>query len=133
FPYTTLFRSIKDEASRSLVKRISELEQEEVQQILQQLGDTVRSSLASQGVPAQQQQLTFQADVRYQGQALLLTLDIDLDEVAQQGLQAIATAFDAEHEQLFTFSLSEAHELVNLRAIARSPRPEIAERVFEAQ
>src|SRR5690554_1212533 len=124
---------IKDEASRSLVKRISELEQEEVQQILQQFGDRVGRSVASQGVPAQQQQLTFQADVRYQGQALLLTLDIDLDEVAQQGLQAIATAFDAEHEQLFTFSLSEAHELVNLRAIARSPRPEIAERVFEAQ
>lgn len=124
---------VKDEASRSLVKRISDLEKTEVLQTLQQLGETVRDSLASQGVPAQQQHMTWQADVRYQGQALLLTLDIDLEALQAQGLETITTAFDAEHEQLFTFALSEAHELVNLRAIARSPRPDITERVFETE
>lgn len=122
---------VKDEASRSLVRRVSDMSVEEVTQILQQLGDSVRTSLASQSIPADVQQLTWQADVRYQGQALLLTLDIDLDRLAGEGMSAITAAFDAEHEQLFTFALSEAHELVNLRAIARAPRPEITERAFE--
>lgn len=122
---------VKDEASRSLVRRIGEMSVEEVTQILQQLGDSVRSSLAVQGVSAAQQQLTWQADVRYQGQALLLTLDIDPQRLASEGLQAITVAFDAEHEQLFTFALNEAHELVNLRAIARAPRPQITERGFD--
>lgn len=122
---------IKDEASRSLVKRISELETDEVTQQFEQLGETVRDSLASQGIPVGLQELNYQADVRYQGQALLLTLEIDLQVLAAQGLSAITDAFDAEHEQLFTFALSEAHELVNLRAISRSPRPEIAERTYE--
>ncbi|MDN5515969.1 MAG: hydantoinase/oxoprolinase family protein, partial [Pseudomonas sp.] len=123
---------VKDEASRSLVRRVSDMSVEEVVQILQQLGDSVRSSLAAQDIPAEVQQLTWQADVRYQGQALLLTLDIDPDELTRTGMQAITAAFDAEHEQLFTFALNEAHEVVNLRAIARAPRPEITERAFES-
>lgn len=122
---------VKDEASRSFVRRVSDITTEEVVQILQQLGDTVRSSLASQNIPAEVQQLTWQADVRYHGQALLLNLDIDPEQLAKDGMQVITAAFDAEHEQLFSFALNEDHELVNLRAISRAPRPEITERAFE--
>lgn len=123
---------VKDEASRSLVRRVADLDAEEVMRILQQLGDSVRTSLAAQDIPAEAQQLTWQADVRYQGQALLLTLDFEPEALREQGLEVITRAFDAEHEQLFTFALSEDHELVNLRAIARAPRPEIGERAFDA-
>src|SRR5690606_26715979 len=98
---------IKDEASRSLVRRISEMTSEEVVQVLEALSDNVRASLADQDVPADVQQLTWQADVRYQGQALLLTLDIDADALRADGLAVITAAFDAEHEQLFTFALNE--------------------------
>ena len=122
---------VKDEASRSFVRRVSETNTDEVSQILQQLGDTVRSSLASQNIPADVQQLNWQADVRYHGQALLLSLEVDLEQLAKDGLQVITSAFDAEHEQLFSFALNEDHELVNLRAISRAPRPEITERAFE--
>lgn len=122
---------VKDEASRSFVRRVSETSTEEVSQILQQLGDTVRSSLASQNIPADVQQLNWQADVRYHGQALLLSLEVDPEQLAKDGLQVITSAFDAEHEQLFSFALNEDHELVNLRAISRAPRPEITERAFE--
>lgn len=122
---------IKDEASRSLVRRISDLSVDEVVQILNQLGDSVSASLASQDIPADKQQLTWEADVRYQGQALLLSLDVSPEQLAKEGMEAITAAFNAEHEQLFTFSLDEAHELVNLRAIARAPRPDITERAFE--
>lgn len=122
---------VKDEASRSFVRRVSETSTDEVLQILQQLGDTVRSSLASQNIPADVQQLNWQADVRYHGQALLLSLEVDPEQLAKDGMQVITAAFDAEHEQLFSFALNEDHELVNLRAISRAPRPEITERAFE--
>lgn len=122
---------IKDEASRSLVRRLSEITAIEVADALDQLGDAVRASLAGQDIPPGQQQINWQADVRYQGQALLLTLDIDPAQVRVHGLDGLAKDFDTEHERQFTFSLSEAHELVGLRAIARAPRPAIADKVLE--
>lgn len=122
---------IKDEASRSLVRRLSEIGADEVADTLDQLGDAVRTSLAAQDIPVDQQQINWQADVRYQGQALLLTLEIDPADVRAHGLERLAQAFDVEHERQFTFALNEAHELVSLRAIARAPRPAIADKAVD--
>ncbi|MCF6754297.1 MULTISPECIES: hydantoinase/oxoprolinase family protein [Pseudomonadota] len=122
---------VKDEASRSIIRRLSELDLDEVMQTLDQLSSQVSQSLASQGVEPHLQQLNYQADVRYQGQALQLTLEVDRERLASEGLQVITGAFDAEHEQLFSFSLGDSHELINLRAIARAPRPQITERQYE--
>ncbi|RGP53640.1 hydantoinase/oxoprolinase family protein [Pseudomonas abyssi] len=119
---------VKDEASRSLIKRFSELDNSSVVGYFHQLADTVKSSLAAQDIPAEKQQLNYEADIRYQGQALLLTLEVDLADFEQDGLERLGKAFDAEHEQLFSFALDESQELVNLRAIARAPRPNITER-----
>lgn len=118
---------VKDEASRSLIKRFSELDNSAVVDALSQLAMTVRDSLSSQEVAEDQQELEYQADVRYQGQALLLTLDVDLAGFHNDGLERLGQAFDAEHEKLFSFALDEVYELVNLRAIARGPRPNITE------
>jgi len=123
---------IKDEAARSLLRRVSDLSPDDVRQMLLELGEVVRASLARQGIVHDQQQLSWQADVRYQGQALLLTLEIDLERLGNEGLGIITAAFDAEHAQLFSFSHGQAHELVNLRAIARAPRPQIREPDFAA-
>lgn len=119
---------VKDEASRSLVKRFSEMDNASVVGLFHQLANTVKSSLAAQDIPAEKQQLNYEADIRYQGQALLLTLEVDLAGFEQDGLERLGKAFDAEHEQLFSFALDESQELVNLRAIARAPRPNITER-----
>ena len=121
---------VKDEASRSLVKGFSQLSIEEVTHILEQLTGQVTDSLSHQGIDTADQTITWQADVRYQGQALLLTQDLDREQLAQRGLALIGETFDGEHEQLFNFALDEEHELVNLRAIARAPRPNIAERDY---
>lgn len=118
---------VKDEASRSLIRRFSELDNAGVIDSLKQLATTVRTSLSTQDIAENKQEINYQADVRYQGQALLLTLDVELDSFETNGLDRLGKAFDAEHEQLFSFALSEPHELVNLRAIARGPRPTITE------
>ena len=123
---------VKDEASRSVIRVLADMSVDEVIEILDGLSESVRSSLAAQNVPAEQQQLNWQADVRYQGQALVLTQEVDPARLREQGLTSLTGAFDEEHERQFTFALSEAHELVNLRAIARAPRPSIADKKLEA-
>lgn len=123
---------IKDEASRSLVRRVVDMDGEDVAQMLEQLAQAVSESLVAQNIPARDQQVEWQADVRYQGQALLLTLDVNPASIRADGLSALTAAFDAEHERQFTFALNEAHELVNLRAIARAPSPAINDRAAAA-
>jgi len=124
---------VKDEASRSLIKGFSKLGQSEIPDILETLTQQVNKSLEVQDIPRDQQAITWQADVRYQGQALLLTQDIEPQELKSKGLALLQDAFDAEHQQLFSFSLDEEHELVNLRAIARAPRPNITEKEWTAE
>jgi len=55
--------------------------------------------------------------VRYHGQGLRLTVDIDLKRLEKEGLDAIRKPFDAEHTRLFTFALPLEHEFVALRAV----------------
>ena len=41
------------------------------------------------------------------------------------GLERLRKAFDAEHDQLFSFVLDAEHELVTVRATANGPRPDV--------
>ncbi|WP_417685447.1 hydantoinase/oxoprolinase family protein [Pseudidiomarina gelatinasegens] len=121
---------VKDEASRSLVKGISSLTDAGVLEAFEQVTRQVTDSLARQGIAANEQTINWQADLRYQGQALLLTQGVEPEVFKAGGLKVLTEAFDADHEQLFSFKLDEEQELVNLRAIARAPRPNITERTF---
>jgi N-methylhydantoinase A len=74
---------------------------------------------------------SFQVDVRYHGQGLRLTVDVDPADLKKRGLKAISEPFDAEHKRLFTFALPLEHEFVALRAVVqgrgiRVKRPAIA-------
>ena len=68
-----------------------------------------------------EQEVIYQADVRYAGQAFQITMDFTADELMEQGLALLTDRFDEEHEQLFTFALGEDHELVMIRAIVQAP------------
>ena len=74
---------------------------------------------------------SYQVDVRYHGQGLRLTIDIDPADLKKRGLKAISDPFDAEHKRLFTFALPLEHEFVALRAVVQGrgikvKRPAIA-------
>jgi N-methylhydantoinase A len=82
-------------------------------------------------VPAKEMRRSFQVDVRYHGQGLRLTIDVDPKDLARRGLEAISEPFDAEHKRLFTFALPLEHEFVALRAVVQGrgisvKRPAIA-------
>jgi N-methylhydantoinase A len=108
--------SVRDERSRTYVKKFSDTNAREIGLILSELADAATRSLEKEGVRRSEITSTYQVDLRYHGQGLRLTIPIALRDLKARGLAAISTAFDAEHKRLFTFALELEHELVTLRA-----------------
>ncbi len=110
---------VRDEASRTFIRRFPDTSDEEVKGILRELAEHAARTLDAENVPRSDQSASYQVDVRYHGQGLLLTLDIDADSLKEKGLDAIAAEFDEMHRQLFTFALGADKEIVNLRAVVQ--------------
>lgn len=119
--------AVQDEASRTYVALAADLTPEQLTADLEELRQRAAETLNADGIPASMQQVTYQADVRYAGQAFQLTMDFTIEEVMEKGLGLLTDRFDHEHKQLFTFALGEDQELVMIRAIVRSPASPIAE------
>lgn len=123
--------AVRDEASRTFIRRFPDTSAKEVMKVLKGLAAEAAKALDQEKVPRAEQELRFQVDIRYHGQGLLLTIDVDMKDLEKKGLKAISEEFDRQHRQLFTFALNVDHELVNLRAVAqgkgiRVKRPVIA-------
>lgn len=107
------------EAARSFNKRLQDTSDAELAEVLSAMAEKVMSELEAEAVPRSDQQVTFEIDIRYQGQAFEVPLAADLDAFkAGTGIADLEIAFDTEHERLFTFNMDAAHEFVNLRAVA---------------
>jgi N-methylhydantoinase A len=117
--YGDVTTTIQDEASMSFIRRFSDTNKKEVVQIFTDLLKKASKTLDAEGVAKKNRTTTYQVDIRYHGQGLLLTVDFDLSELRRKGLNAIGNTFDEMHEQLFTFALPAEKELVNLRAVVR--------------
>ena len=117
---------IRDEASQTFVRRFDDTTDGEVGEILDRLAAGAAATLVAEGVPAAEHSVSFQIDLRYHGQGMLLTLDFDAAAFHDGGLGRVATEFDALHTQLFTFALDAPHELVTLRAIVQGRAPQVA-------
>jgi N-methylhydantoinase A len=90
-----------------------------VARILTELAAQASETLDAEDVPRADQSTMFQLDVRYHGQGLLLTVNVEPDDLEHDLLEGVRQAFDAMHTQLFTFALEVDHELVNLRAVVQ--------------
>ncbi len=114
--------TMRDEASRTYIRRSSDISDEDVRRDLEELAAQTRATLDSDGIPRAEQRLFFQVDIRYVGQGFELPVDVELEQFTGdgRGLKLAGQRFDAEHERLFMFFLDLEHELVNLRAVARS-------------
>ncbi|GAA0928256.1 hydantoinase/oxoprolinase family protein [Pseudonocardia zijingensis] len=116
--------SARSESARTVLRRFADLTPQDLVAILRELGAEAGERLAAQGVPEAEQTTAYQVDVRYHGQGFEIPVEVtDLDRDA---LGALAAAFDAEHERLFSFLLTTDHELVNARATVTGPRPQVA-------
>ncbi len=126
--YGDAMTSVRDEAARTFIREFSALTDDELMTVFDELRQTVSDTLTGQGVAADEQTITYQVDLRYHGQGFEIPIDVDLPmfDGAGGGLAALRKAFDVEHERLFSFLLSNEHEVVNVRASASGPRPTIA-------
>ena len=69
---------IRDEASRTFIRRFPDTSADELKLILQELGEQASAMLDSENIPRSEQSLNYQVDVRYHGQGLLLTINVTL-------------------------------------------------------
>jgi N-methylhydantoinase A len=111
---------IQDEASQTYVARIDELTADELIAQLEALRARASESFEADGIPADEQEVHYQADIRYAGQAFQLSLGVTTDELKNNGLAVLTDEFDRQHEQLFTFAHGKDHEIVMIRAIVKA-------------
>ena len=119
--------SVRDEAARTYIRRFSELTDDELRGILGDLAESAASTVESEGAARDQQTVGYEADIRYHGQGFEISVPVDIDafDGTGGGLQSLGAAFDAEHERLFSFLLSNERELVSVRATVSGPRPKV--------
>ncbi len=115
---------LRNEASRTLIRRFSSLVEEDLIKEFKKLEKNAEKSFADEETSMTDLETNFQADVRYHGQGLSLTVEVDLQE--KRGVfEAIAIDFDEMHEKLFTFALPAEKELVNIRAVVLGEKAKV--------
>lgn len=111
---------LQDEAARSYGSLASDISQTQLAADLEALKDRASQALLADGIDASQLKVTYQADVRYAGQAFQISVDFDAESLNSKGIAVITDVFDDEHEKLFTFKLGDGHEIVMIRAVVSS-------------
>ena len=79
---------MRDEASRTFIRPFSKTSGAEVTKIFKKLASEAAKTLDQEGVPRKDQSTSYQVDIRYHGQGLLLTVDFELADLQKRGLEA---------------------------------------------
>ena len=108
---------VQDEAARTYITMASDLTTEKLADDLLTLKARASESLIEDGIDENRLEVTYQADLRYAGQAFQITVEFTEAELRDKGVAVLTDQFDAEHEQLFTFKLGDGHEILMIRAV----------------
>jgi N-methylhydantoinase A len=108
----------REEFARTVLRTLDQLPATEVVKILQDLGEEATGWLEREGIPRSQQQVFYNADMRYFRQGYELPITTTLNDLQAQGTAVLANKFHSLHEQLYRFRLDAECEIVNLRAVA---------------
>ena len=108
---------VQDEAARTYITMASDLTTEKLADDLLSLKARASESLIEDGIAEDRLEVTYQADLRYAGQAFQITVEFTETELREKGVAVLTDQFDAEHEQLFTFKLGDGHEILMIRAV----------------
>jgi len=118
---------VQDEATRTYITMAEDISADRLVADLLELRQRAGESLVADGIPEEDHEVTFQADLRYAGQAFQITVEFSEEELREQGIRRLTDEFDAEHEQLFTFKLGDGHEILMIRAVVKARAKGIAE------
>ena len=112
-----LYSDVKNEFAQTYVRNIDEIDAGQVHDILTRLGREARTWLQGEDISEQDQELQYEADVRYFRQGYEFSMHIDPGSMTNGGLQDLESRFGTAHERLYGFKLEQPVELVNLRAV----------------
>ena len=108
---------VQDEAARTYITMASDLTADKLADDLLTLKARASESLIEDGIDEDRLEVTYQADLRYAGQAFQITVEFTEEELRAKGVAVLTDQFDGEHEQLFTFKLGDGHEILMIRAV----------------
>ncbi|RAL13402.1 uncharacterized protein BO97DRAFT_450087 [Aspergillus homomorphus CBS 101889] len=116
--------------SSSFISQLSETTATEVKCCFEELEklsrETMQSSNSNQEIPLN---ITYHVDLRYRGQALNLTVDLERDDLSladEEWRKVLQTKFDQLHDQQFKYCLPNFKlELMRLEVVAVDARPPI--------
>lgn len=111
---------VQDEATRSYMKMADDLSADKMLGDLQKLYERAAESLLADGIERDLHEVSYQADIRYAGQAFQISIDFKEQQLREQGVALLTEQFDKEHEKLFTFKLGDGHEILMIRAVVRA-------------
>lgn len=112
-----LYSDVKNEFAQTYVRNIDDIDAGQVHDILTRLGREARTWLQEEDISEQDQELQYEADVRYFRQGYEFSMHIDPGSMTNGGLRDLETRFGTAHERLYGFKLEQPVELVNLRAV----------------
>jgi N-methylhydantoinase A len=115
--YGDVTTRVRNESSRTFIRRFGDTSGTEVEAILRELAALASETLTREGVAESDQVTSYEMDVRYQGQGFEVPIPVAIDDLTAEGLDATGKAFDQIHQRMFTFALEVPHEIVNLRSI----------------
>jgi len=109
---------MRTETARSFSRLASQTDEAEIVSVLREMREQTRAELRSDGIADADIVSLFEVDVRYAGQAFEVPMAIDEGLLEREGVAGLLRRFDEEHRRLFTFNMTNEHEIVNLRAVA---------------
>ena len=115
----------RNEASKTFVRQFSETNSKEIATILKGLTKQAAESLTKEGIPAKEQTIVWEIDLRYHGQGFSVPIQCKPEGFEKDGLARAGKDFDAYHTRQFTFALDAEHEIVNVRAVVVGEYPNV--------
>jgi N-methylhydantoinase A len=112
-----LYSDVKNEFARTYIRNLDSVQPAEVSEILTTLGRAARAWLQEEGIEDQNQDLHYEADVRYFRQGYEFSLEVNPESLSNGGMLDVENRFGVIHERLYGFKLESPVELVNLRAV----------------
>lgn len=113
-----LHSDIKNEFSRTVIRTTDKIDRSEIKDILTGLGEQARAWLNHENIPARNQRINYQIDLRYYRQGYEFPIDIEIKSLdSAKGFAKILDDFQEAHEKNYGFRTEHLIEVVNLRAV----------------
>ena len=109
---------IRNEFSRTYIRTLTQLSQSTLIEELQSLGKDAEQWLDEESVSQSDRRIFYEVDVRYFRQGFEIPIRASIQELGNQGLALLKTAFDEVHEQTYGFKMDVELEIVNIRSVA---------------